>query len=1072
MESNLANTDEAQVDVLMAGYLRAVERHEHPDRELLIRSHPEFATELKARFHELDHAVTIARTPVAPTVQSTIIGSTEPTARTILDGRYRLIETIGEGGMGSVWMAEQQSPVKRKVAIKLIKAGMDSQQVLARFEAERQALAMMDHPNIAKVFDGGLTEHGRPYFVMEFVQGIPFTEYCDQARLALADRLKLFLRVCSAVQHAHYKGIVHRDLKPSNILISLEDGQPVPKVIDFGLAKAMHQSLTEHSIHTGYGVMLGTPLYMSPEQADRRTLDIDTRTDIYSLGVVLYELLTGSTPLERQQLEQAGLDEILRLIKDVEPLRPSIRLSRSDQLSTIAALRSIDPRRLSRCLAGDLDWIVMKALEKERSRRYETAIALARDIERFLNQEPVDACPPSATYRFRKFVQRHRGQVIAASTVVLTLLVGIVGTSWGMLRAEYFRSEAVTALEEESKQKRRAEASENLTLENLRENSDDVIEHLIGSRNRLNLSERTYLERSLARWQTFASRQGDDELSQQYQGEGHFRIGVIWFKLGKLDAATTAFKKALERQRKLSELYPENADYQNDLAATLVNLGSLLIETGEHSTARRNLEQARNIQRKLADSSANNLEYQRNLSATCNNLGRLLIDTGELELARLHIEQARDLQQQIVHDCPGDLNYRHDLAISHCNLGILLRKLGEVQAAQASYNQALAIQRKVVDQYPTAAECRGYLGRIHYNRGDLLQETQEHDAAEAEYLQAINIHEKLIDQFPGDPEYRMDLAKCLVNLGSLKRAREDLKESQHAFERALELQQKLANQFTNVPEYQVDLATIHNNLAGLNLIAGGVAAAQSEFELARGILETVVKRFPKIPEYQRNLAGTECNLGGLFRDQGKLAAALAKYNAAIERLSSGKLAEIRETTTLTLLRNSHFGRAAVHREMGLHAEAAADWEQCMALTPLERQSELRLERADAWMRSGRYSESIAEVEELIRLGMTNSKSAPHWSTNNWYHFACLYSIASGKSEEFKSKYAEKAVDLLRYVMKTGFKSAADRSHMAHDTDLDPLRDRDDFKELMRSHEFEQPKPPDNPKPRQDLPSTK
>ena len=275
-----------------------------------------------------------------------------------------------------------------------------------------------------------MTEQGRPYFVMEYVKGVPFTEYCDKARLSLKERLNLFIPVCQAVQHAHHKGIVHRDIKPSNILICLYDGKPVPKVIDFGLAKAMHQSLTDQSIYTGHGIMVGTPLYMSPEQAEHNNLDVDARTDIYSLGVVLYELLVGTTPLERDQLRKAAADEVLRLIREVEPPRPSVRLSSSASLPSIAAQRSIDPRHLQKSLAGDLDWIVMKSLEKERTRRYETATGLARDIERFLNDEAVEACPPSRSYRLKRFVRKHKGQVIAVSGVLLALVIGLAATTW------------------------------------------------------------------------------------------------------------------------------------------------------------------------------------------------------------------------------------------------------------------------------------------------------------------------------------------------------------------------------------------------------------------------------------------------------------------------------------------------------------------------------------------------------------------------------------------------------------------------------------------------------------------
>jgi formylglycine-generating enzyme required for sulfatase activity/dienelactone hydrolase len=349
---------------------------------------------------------------------------------TVIAGRYKLLEKIGEGGMGAVWVAEQTQPVRRKVALKLIKAGMDSKTVLARFEAERQALAMMDHTNIAKVFDGGLTETGRPFFAMEYVKGVPITEYCDAARLSVPERLDLFVQVCQAVQHAHQKGIIHRDLKPSNILVAPYDDKPVPKVIDFGLAKAMHQSLTERTLHTAHETVLGTPLYMSPEQAQLNNLDVDTRSDIYSLGVLLYELLTGTTPLEKKRFKEAAWDEIRRIICEEEPPPPSTRLSSTATLPSLAACRHTEPTRLTKLIRGELDWIVMKALEKDRARRYETANAFGTDVQRYLAGEPVLAVPASVGYRMRKFVRRNKGRVAVAA---LLAMAGIVAASAGWL---------------------------------------------------------------------------------------------------------------------------------------------------------------------------------------------------------------------------------------------------------------------------------------------------------------------------------------------------------------------------------------------------------------------------------------------------------------------------------------------------------------------------------------------------------------------------------------------------------------------------------------------------------------
>ena len=371
-------------------------------------------------------------------------------------GPYRLLQQIGEGGFGVVYMAEQTAPVRRKVALKIIKPGMDTKEVVARFEAERQALALMDHPNIAKVLDAGSTDSGRPYFVMELVRGIPITDYCGQEKIAVNERLDLFIKICQAIQHAHQKGLIHRDIKPSNIMVTMHDGVPVPKVIDFGIAKATQQELTEKTLFTQFHQFIGTPAYMSPEQAELSGLDIDTRSDVYSLGVLLYELLTGATPFDAKELLQSGLDEMRRIIREREPVRPSTRLSQT--VSNASPCDAQDVARLPRRIESDLDWIVMKCLEKDRTRRYETANGLAMDLRRFLTQEPIVARPPSTLYRIKQAWRRNRVICSAGAIVAASLVLGIVASSVAMHRAGIEEEKAVQA--QKAEQERATEAEE------------------------------------------------------------------------------------------------------------------------------------------------------------------------------------------------------------------------------------------------------------------------------------------------------------------------------------------------------------------------------------------------------------------------------------------------------------------------------------------------------------------------------------------------------------------------------------------------------------------------------------
>ena len=615
--------------------------------------------------------------------------STATEAEGYVIGRYKLLQKLGEGGCGVVWMAEQEEPVRRRVALKIIKLGMDTKEVIARFDAERQMLAMLEHPNIAKILDAGATDAGRPFFVMELVRGIRITDFCDQYNLSMAQRLELFSQVCHAVQHAHQKGIIHRDLKPSNILVTLDDRTPVPKVIDFGVAKATRGRLTDQTLFTALEQFIGTPAYMSPEQAELSGIDVDTRSDIYSLGVLLYELLTGRPPFDPKSLVSAGLDEIRRIIREVDPPRPSTNLSTladSDR-ARVARLRGTDPARLSLLLRGDLDWIVMRCLEKSRTRRYETPNALADDIARHLHHEPVVARPPSGLYRFEKLVRRNRLAFAATASVALALLAGTAISTWQAVRAT--RAERTADLE-------RAKAVGE------RSRAEDLLKFMLGDLyTQLDRVGRLDVLEAVADKATayFASLSPSDlnDTTQLSRARALRLLGGVRMSQARYADASAALSAAYGRVSDLAARHPTDGEMLFERGQVEFGIGFLHWKRAEYSAADDWLTRYRDTCAALVALDPARPDWQRELTDGQYNLAVLCMGRGELATARSNfIAELATLEKMIASD-PGNLDLRSREADAHSYLGSIAERQGEFAEA--------------IKQYSTQAAALGYLAK-------------------------------------------------------------------------------------------------------------------------------------------------------------------------------------------------------------------------------------------------------------------------------------------------------------------------------------------------------------------------
>jgi eukaryotic-like serine/threonine-protein kinase len=851
-------------------------------------------------------------------------------------GTYKLLELIGEGGFGIVFMAEQMRPIRRKVALKILKPGMDTRQVVARFEAERQALALMDHANIAHVFDGGETESGRPYFVMELVRGIAITEFCDQNHLDIRERLKLFVEVCQAVQHAHQKGVIHRDLKPSNVLVTMHDNKAVVKVIDFGIAKATGQLLTEKTLFTNFAQMIGTPMYMSPEQAQMSGLDVDTRSDIYSLGVLLYELLTGTTPFDKERLHTVGFDEIRRIIREEEPARPSTRLSTVGQAATTAsANRRSDPRRLSQLFRGELDWVVMKCLEKDRGRRYETVTALADDVERYLRNETVTARPPTAAYRFRKFAGRHKAGLATATVTGTALIVGAAVATWQAWRAIDAENQTRAQLLEKNKQFERAEANFLKTLEAVDQLLTEVGQRDLASIPHLEQVRRRLLEKALKFFEEFLSDRGNNPDVRFEAGIAYCRVGDIRRLLGQQGPAEEACTRAIKLLSELRDTDPERTRFRFELARAYSSRAALFGSVGRRHDAEQDYGQSHSLLSTLAVEDPDRPEFRAELGMACSRWGMLLQTGGSRQQAEPLLREGVQQLNEVVARVPDRSDFLKTLAKSNGNLANLLSDSGRRDEAEQAYRRQFEIVANAQQRFSDDVEFRLVDVLNHMNYGRFLWRSGRLGNAESEFRTAADLGDRLVADFPAIPEYRLQVAGVFGNWGGMLVSTGRASAAEPFLKQAVARFEKLADDFPNAPKYHSGAGGALNNLAmllwhtlkrpaearvllekalqhqqmahaidprdriyreylrnhagNLALILKGLHAPADEvdaaFERAIDLSRALAADYPEIPDCQSDLGSDLSNLAVLWRERGQFerAASLASEAIAQQR---------------------------------------------------------------------------------------------------------------------------------------------------------------------------------------------
>jgi serine/threonine protein kinase/tetratricopeptide (TPR) repeat protein len=1017
----------------------------------------------------------------------------DPTLRPLAEGPgtvigpYKLLEQIGKGGMGTVYMAQQTEPVKRLVALKVINPGMDSRQVIARFEAERQALALMDHPNIARVFDAGTTETGRPYFVMELVKGVLLTRYCDEHRLTPEQRLKLFIPVCEAIQHAHQKGIIHRDIKPSNVLVALYDGQPVPKVIDFGIAKAAGPQLTEKTLVTGFGAVVGTLEYMSPEQAELNQLDIDTRSDIYSLGVLLYELLTGTTPLDPKRLKDAAMLEMLRVIREEEPPRPSTRLSTMEDTATVASNRGVEPKKLSGLVRGELDWIVMKALEKDRSRRYETANGLAMDVQRYLADETVQACPPSAWYRFRKFTRRNRVAIGLASVVATALLVLLAGLAIGV--ALLGRANTLLKLQVEETRRQRRLADEN--YRQARRAVDDYFTQVSESTllrsplPGLQPLRRELLETALKYYQAFVAEHADDPALWVELADAYSRVGDIRREIGVIAEAIRAYQSARDLWEKLAHDNPSERRFQSQLARCLRQIAFWQVSyANQPDEGFRVLHQAQNIYEKLIRAAPDDAELQSGLALTYDRLGTSYVETSQAAKALAFHRKALTIWQRLA---VSDRKLRRDLAASAINIGYCHTLAGQASQALESLETAREILAQLSSENPTDINLLSELRRLYINIGYVHQSVAgKYPEALDAYQQSRQILERLARDHPAVADFQLLKAGIYVQISEVFQTTEQFEKAKELLPQAQQiLEQVVATDPENSRARQY-CGRCYANSGWTELGLGHPQAALAYSRKAQTIAEGLLRGDADELEYVWDLGLSHALAAEAYQATGDMADAMQSYQKAIAVLKRTSESSHRNfKPLLNDLVGWYAGLGHCQQAAGQRTEAEGSYQHALDIvqkyfagasagTTVRNSCEALISLAEVQIDSGKLDEGRHSL--LRALGLI--EKLPELNNHDQYNLARLRSqwsrtIGSDRATLIQKEHTERkahmdqAMHALRKALTAGYPKLA---RLKRDPSLDPLRSREDFQELLseqEKRELEMRSPGPAVKPRQD-----